>query len=402
VRTLFATACVVLCVACDQTMDLHFCDIRQADCREDIFLAVQNVRGTVWDTSFDRPPMRVISKDQYRSELDAQTAAAGKQPSRFDYFTPAYKRFALVDPEEASEGATDFAVEFYAAYYDNQSDNITIIDRGDDTKLPDDDNTLAHELTHAAQARDIGFGVIDSWGRTIDNVNAREALVEGEADLYANLVVLLALGRGAQEVDWNSYYAKGIADTREKIAEDPSPWRVARSGLRYVLGAQYLTSAYLKQGPLGVRRAFEHHPSSTRRVMGQLHGPLDTPETPWSCATPAPPSDYKLIVATTLGAWAVYAFATRFPGNDDDAAWAYGQQWAGDEFAIYANADNTVAVSWRIQLRDADGAAAFAQAAAGIEKITLLHAVDGTRISFAAADDLTVFADRDLSKCATP
>lgn len=389
--------CAYLGLACNDEIELNACDIREASCRQDVFLAVARVRGTAWDPWLDLPPMRVITKDQYRAEIEAHNAARAKQPSGHDYFTPAYKRFALIDPDEAPDESTSFTVSFVAAYYDSFSDSVTIIDRGSEADNKRDTVVLAHELVHAAQQRDVGFGVISRWGQSSDNVNARGALIEGEAKLYENLVDLLLRKLPADHIDWAGYHAKWIHDERSKIAEDPSPWRRASSGFRYPLGSQYLTSAWLDGGPPGVRRALANHPTATRRLLGERNGPLDVPEAPWPCKTPPAPNGYKLIDATTLGAWGVYAFATRLTEEAD--AFHYGEQWVGDEFAVYANPDNQVAVIWRIRLQDPARVAALASGVEKFDKIKLEQALDGDRVSFAAADDPALWDDTDWMSC---
>ena len=396
-RLLIALSACAL-VACQDQLSLDACDIREASCQNDVFLAVQAVRGTGWDPWLEPPPMRVITRDQFRSEVEAATKARGDQPEAYDYFTPAYKLFGLYDPDEMPQAATDFTVSFVAAYYDDGSDTVTIIDRGGKTDLREDTTTLAHELVHAAQRRDVGFGTIATWGSTADNVNARYALVEGEATLYENLVDTLLRKLSAHDLQWDKYHADWIASARKQIAMDPAPWRLARSSLRYPLGSRLLTTVWLKAGPLGVRRALAAHPTTTRYLM-DVHGShIAEGKVPEPCKAPTPPEGYKVISTTTLGAWASYAFATRMLMESD--AWNFGRDTRSDAFTIYANDDKQLAVVWQLQFRSEAVAGAFVEALAELpDNVHLSSAQDGDRVSLVAFSTPDAQPEFDWMSC---
>lgn len=362
-RTFAAISCLAA-LGCGEAGSLEPCDIRQSACQRDVFLTVQEVRGSLWDPWLHMPPMRVISSERYRAELEAQRARslAGERP--YDYLTPALKLLHMIDPEEPADGQTVFTVGFVAAYYDSLDRSITIVDHGQSQDLRRDTRTLAHELVHAAQERDVGFATFDSWIDSLDSANAVGSLIEGEAMLYENVVDAKLRGLDVDHIGWTKYHADWIADTRSKIVADPSPYRLASSGLRYPLGSAYLTSAFVEGAQLGVRRALASHPGSTAQLIAGRNTPADRPPASWSCAYPAAPEGYQSVRADELGAYSLYALLTRLLPDDDARAWSLAGAWNGDRFLIYADADKQLGVVWLLRFRSEADAAALQEALA--------------------------------------
>jgi len=349
---------------CSDASILEACDIRQSSCQRDVFLAVQEVRGGVWDPWLEIPPMRVISSGRYRDELELsrELAAAGDGPH--DYLTPALKLLHMIDPDEREDGMTDFSVSFVAAYYDASQRSVTIIDRGERTDHREDVRTLAHELVHAAQGRDIGFALINTWISSADTANAVGSLIEGEAMLYENLVDAKQRSLQPQNINWRSYHAGWIADTRARIVSNASPFRIASSGLRYPLGSQYLVSAYVEGAQLGVRQALSAHPVATAQLMAGRKSLWDHQPAAWSCGYPSAPPGYESVTAEELGSYSLYAFATRVLADDDALAWKLASAWNGDRFLIYADRDEQLGVVWLLRFRTAEDASRMHEALA--------------------------------------
>jgi hypothetical protein len=397
-RLLLAGALSACCLfGCDDTFELAACDIRKASCQEDAFLAVQYVRGMAWDPWLDMPPVRVISSDQYRAELEAKRRASAS--ASYDYLTPALKLLAMYDPDEAPDANTEFSVSFFVAYYDRFSNSVTVIDRGDNTDRQADTRRLAHELTHAAQRRDIAITERYAWVRTTDDANALGAIVEGEARLYENLVDLLMRHMTADQADWDRYHADRIAQARDMATHDPSPMRLVSNELRYVLGSRYLTAAWREAGPLGVRRAIADHPTTTQAFMVPP-GDKRAPEPPWPCKPPMAPTNYESRVATSLGGWGTYAFATRMLPDAEPDAWALGQAWQNDRITVFSDADNNIALLWQLQFSSEASAQAFASALAGLPAtVHVSSASDGDRVSLLAAQRTEDLDSDDWMTC---
>jgi hypothetical protein len=346
---LLVSASLAACSA--SAVEFEPCDIRDSDCQESVFLAVQGVRNTGWDPWLDMPPMRVISLDQYRAELE-QRRLLPRDPSAYDYYTPAYKAFHLYDPDEPPDGSTEFSVTNVAAYYEETRRDITIIDRGK-SDVESDTHTLAHELGHAAQERDVSFSALRAWVDSADTSNVRGAIVEGEAEHYANLVSWsLNDPSRLDRINFVSTYTKWLMDTRTRVAANKSPLRAANMSLRYPLGALYFTQPWLDGGPLGVRRAFAAHPASSVAFMTSAAAAVSGEANP--CKPPPTPPGFRGVTASKLGAWALYAFATRFAeagkeAENEAAAWRLAQSWADDQFLIYADDAKNLAVVWQLR-----------------------------------------------------
>jgi hypothetical protein len=372
--------------ACSGEAELSPCDIRRADCQRQIFLAVQSVRSGSWDPWLDVPPMRVITKDQYRAELERARMArdAANGPDEHDYFTPAFKLFHLLDPNEPPEGESDYIADNFVAYYDAARRDVTIIDRGEGTDRLEDSVTLAHELVHAAQERDIGFTQIDSWIDSTDSDNAVGALVEGEAVLYERLVGAMMSGEEPEVARLAQTDADWVSAVREEVAENLSPLRDASANLRYPLGSAYMTAAWAKGGALGVRRAFAAHPTTS---LGFMRGPARADRAK-ACLVPQLPAAYGRNAWTALGAWGLFAFATRLTG-DDGPAWDTALTWDDDAFRIFVGPDRALAVLWQLHFRDAIAAQAFRDLASD-------HLPDGVALRETEHDEtLALFAASD-------
>ncbi|HEX7597952.1 MAG TPA: hypothetical protein VF518_07035, partial [Polyangia bacterium] len=78
-RTLFVVfPAVALLVACEHSKP-QLCDIAEASCQEDIYLADLRLRGDGFDPFAGIPPIRTIDEDQFRKELQDEAAATAQQ-----------------------------------------------------------------------------------------------------------------------------------------------------------------------------------------------------------------------------------------------------------------------------------------------------------------------------------
>ena len=339
------------------------CDIRTTGCQDTLFLAVQGARNAGWDPWLDKPPMRVISVAQYRAELEQERLAQAALPEEFDYYTPAFKAFALYDPNEAPDGSTQFSVDNIAAYYNQVRRDITIIDRGR-SDWQADTHTLAHELVHAAQERDVSFSALRGWVNSVDSANVRGAVVEGEAELYAIIVTLTREDpERIDRVNFPATLANWVSSARKEVVESTSPLRAANLSLRYPLGTEYMSRAWLSGGTLGVRRAFADHPPSALNFMLGGGSPAAVSGEATPCHPPAAAPGFQGVARSELGAWALFAFGTRLGPQVD--AWSLAQGWAEDHFLIYADAAKNVAAVWQLRFRSPAQLLAFEQAAQG-------------------------------------
>jgi hypothetical protein len=370
--TISAT-CLCLLAACGGDNKLVACDIRESDCQFDVFLAVQDVRGSIWDLWLEPPPMDVISEAQYRAQLIAERERA-RQQTGVDYLSEGLKLLRMIDPEETPDQETDFTVETVAAFYDAQRHNVTIIDRGD-TDNAVAVGTLAHELVHAAQSRDVGFGRLYQDVASTDNVLALSALLEGEAVMYAYLVDAKQLDIPKTFIDWRILDG-WLADVRTATFAAGSPYRVATTQLAYPLGGMYAAAAYAAGGPLELRGVYDRPPLSAARFMAGRGAVSDVAAPAWSCAQIAPPPGFELQLGDELGALALYSFATRF-ALAETVAWERARTWTGDRFYVYTRPgdDEALAVVWLLRLASAQAAAALRAALIGVAWPQLLQSL---------------------------
>ncbi|HTU56813.1 MAG TPA: hypothetical protein VMF89_00235, partial [Polyangiales bacterium] len=254
---------------------------------------------------------------------------------------------------------TDREVEAVAAYYDANAHHVTIIDRGEDEDQAQDVGTLAHELVHAAQDRDVGFGRLYQDVVSRDNALAMSALLEGEAVLYQYLIDAKQRDIPKTLIDWRILDGWTL-DVRARVFEKASPYPLATAELLYPLGGAYVASAYKSGGPLEVRGMFDPPPLSASRFIATRGALDDVAPPPWSCGLIDPPPQHEIVLSDELGALALYSFATRF-ALAEPAAWERTRSWTGDRFYVYRNPDDAqaLAVVWIVRCTDNQAAIAL-------------------------------------------
>ncbi|HET8933016.1 MAG TPA: hypothetical protein VFN67_06245 [Polyangiales bacterium] len=353
-----ALSFVIALGACAGDIALEPCDIRTSSCQRDVFMAVQDVRGSLWDPWLEPPPMHVISEQQYRAQVIAQHEQAAENAG-VDYLTSALKLLHMIDPNEAPDAATEFKVSSVAAYYDGLTHNVTIIDRGETADHRLGVQTLAHELVHAAQDRDVGFGRLYQNAFTLDHVNALSALLEGEATMYGLLIDAKQLDIPKTAINWR-VLADWAVDLRNEVFMHPSPFRPANTELAYPLGGLYMSSAYVAGGPLEVRRVYDDVPLSAARFMAGRGKPGDVAAPAWPCGVTRAPLGMQLQLGDELGPLSVFAFGTNI-FSIESQAWDRANAWTGDRFYVYASSERPeeIVLVWRMRFINAATAQSF-------------------------------------------
>lgn len=335
---------------CSGEPTLEPCDVRETSCQRAVFLTVQDLRGGTFDPWTTAPPIRVISVEQYRRELEAEAAQQAAADPSFDALSAALKLFYLLDPQELPGSDTAFDVAFVAAYYDSRARAITLIDPGTATDRCTDVSKLGHELVHAEQDRDIDLRRFSERVDTLDQSQLVDTLIEGEAVLYEDQIS--ARLQASADCELPGSVEDYVAGVRAAVAGSASPFRPATSLLRYPLGLRFLTAAYEGGGPLGVRRRFETPPDATVRFVADVDAqPAELPA--WTCYPPSAPEGYSLYLEDQFGAYPTYAFATRlFSRGDEPEAWKLAGTWRNDSFSVFAGDEgrDTVAAVWSLRL----------------------------------------------------
>jgi hypothetical protein len=353
--------------ACEQLRG-EGCDILQAACQRRIFDAVVCVRGTPGEL----PEMRVITQEEYRAELLASVGdedAGVEEQARDDAWSTGLALIGLLDPEEsASSASIDDRVDNVAGYYSGDERSITLIDRGDAEDSDDAQSLLAHELVHALQDQQMGLRTLDDrTARTNDSFLARNGLIEGEATLYEDLAISLLHGLEVDPSYWDVNLAWRLRFAQGTIASARSPYSRLWQ-LNYPVGARFVTDAWLSGGNRAVHGIYWAVPQSTiywmhgyRAVVereGQLLRPL-------ACRHATAPSGYRSEWDVSMGPYGVYAFLVHAFNRDGiapiEAAWQDALLWRQDSLTIFMNeAQDGVAVSWRILFEDAEVASRIA------------------------------------------
>lgn len=356
-----------LCVlaACGGDTKLETCNISEASCQYEVFLAVQDVRGSLWDPWIEPPRMDVISEAQYRAQVIAARERALQQTGR-DWFSEGLKLLRMIDPDETPEEEVNQKVEIVAAFYSALVHRVTIIEREEIQNPAQGVQTLAHELVHAAQDRDVGLSLLDQYVASTDNQLALSALVEGEAVTYEYLVSGKQLDVPKTFIDWRIFEG-WLIEIRRRAFDDPSPYRVATTELLYPLGGTYVAAAYAEGGPLEVRKVYDPPPLSAARFMAGRKSPGDVAPPPWTCLQINPPSGYELVIGDELGGLGLFAFATRF-SPIEILAWDSASAWTGDRFYVFRKPgdDDALVVVWLVRFASPQAAAAAQTALDGV------------------------------------
>jgi hypothetical protein len=338
--------------ACDQR-EIATCDITQRACQESVYYRVLNLRNDGYDPFGGLPPIGVITEDEFRAMLEREEAAAQSTgaPNPWDKALELL-HFTASTPDGGSSSIDDQVTHIYA-YYDPQTKAVTVISHPDQTSDHQAEEamvTLAHELVHAVQDRELNLNREDF--HTSDEYLAYNGIIEGDARFYENLffedmrrMLNLTPGDPLAMPDEELEYAYA------NFEQLGSPLFAARY-LLYPLGAKYESTAYRSGGNAAVRHAYAKAPI---RTVGLLVGP-DGRSPPVGtgdvCAAPAAtelPTDNANSGTDQFGALLFYTFLRGW-GVDHATAFPTAQSWTGDYLRVQANAEvSTTAVAWRLE-----------------------------------------------------
>ncbi|MGD8863414.1 MAG: hypothetical protein PVI30_25595 [Myxococcales bacterium] len=409
-------ALVCMLAACGGDGRLEPCEVASAECQEDVFYAVVRMRGDGFDPFGGIPPIRTITLDEYRDELQGDQADPPLPPDddtmddmepedtrspQERAFDTALTLLGLLAPTTSSgQAAVDDAVSNVVAFYSGGSGKVTVIDRGGEPDLFASTATLAHELIHAFQGREPPVGGGDG---SLDDAFARRALIEGEAELYEQLAAVEMAERQPEDLDWMGFYGSWIDKLREDIGESKRPFFRVSRGFAYPLGANRMLDAWFRGGNVAVRRVFENRPTTSQFFMATGTGVEQRKPVATRCAAD-PPSlggtdgeEMKSYFRDRFGAAQLYGFLAKQTG-EDDGSWEQALDWQGDSLRIYGDEEGeVVALSWRILLRD-DTAEAVAEVLPESDEVRVF--VDGRHLVVHASNDAEILAEwRGATDC---
>jgi hypothetical protein len=250
---------------------LQLCDITAADCQESIYLGNVRVRGDGYDPFQGVPPIRTIGEEQFRAEMKAEAEQAAQNPAAQQPWWDSALALLHLMPSatEVEQDAIDNRVEQVAAYYDPSTRKVTVIDhqqpQTDSTRLGNM-ITLAHELLHAIQDRELD---LDINPKTTDELFANKALIEGDATTYELLFALELEPRIKQVYPDPLSYANKLRSMfmadGPKLADDSDETNFAS------LGPPYMAAMYLVY-PLGGIWVGEHYKQGGNSAVRHAYG----------------------------------------------------------------------------------------------------------------------------------
>ena len=264
---------------CQRT--LATCDITQRACQEDVYFHDLSLRGDGYDPFGGLPPVTVITEDEYRQQLiaQAQADAAKNGPNPWDkallllHFTAATGSSAG-DAGVGGGGAGNDAgvdnstiedeVTHVLAFYSSQTKTVTIVAHPNQTGSDAESNamiTLAHELIHSLQDRELDLGKLDSF-QTTDGYLAYDTIIEGDARFYETLFANDLLHLGWSQSNITLLAKTQLQDYYDNFGDLGAP-QFAAQALIYPLGELYEATEYQSGGSAAVRHGYAKEPSRT-------------------------------------------------------------------------------------------------------------------------------------------
>ncbi len=348
---------------------LATCDITQRACQEDVYYHDLSLRGDGYDPFGGLPPVTVITEDEFRQQLIAQAQADTAQngPNPWDkallllHFTAATNSSAG-DAGVGNGGAGNDAgvdnstiedeVAHVLAFYSWQTKTVTIVSHPNQTGSDAESNamiTLAHELIHSLQDRELDLGKTDS-PQTTDSYLAYDTVIEGDARFYETLFANDLLHRGWSQSNITQLAKTQLQDYYDNFGALGAPLFAAQA-LVYPLGELYEATEYQAGGNAAVRHGYAKEPPRTVGFLVNADGTAPPVGSGNVCpASAVAVASLPGVGADQFGALPLFTFLRGW-NVDHATAYATAQSWTGDFLRVQANSDlTTTAVAWRIEL----------------------------------------------------
>lgn len=239
-------------------------------------------------------------------------------------------------------------------FYDLDTGELVVV--SDDAELsPYEQLTLAHEITHALQARNFAFRNDD--GLDSEAAYALRALAEGDATLLQTLY--LGAGYFTQR-EINALMRELSAESTAEFADIPDII-MRQQMFPYEEGFNFVRALYETGGFAAVDAAWRNPPTTTEHILHPeryLAGdaPILVALPPLTATLGA---GWELIDEDILGEFYVREYLDQLLPTS--AATRAGTGWGGDRYAVYWNeADGQLVMTLRAVWDDVDEAAEFA------------------------------------------
>ena len=356
------------------------CAIDERECRE----RLAELAACAWGgagTAAVKPPVSFLSRTEYRDLVYDALADSRAMLTESNRWEDVWVRLGLASREQLSDDAmADSISEFVAAFYDSETESITMIDSD---SAPTDDvyasAILVHEYVHALQdaANDLE-ALSQRQPHTSDATWALRALVEGEADFHTTRVMAAMFGLELDELDLASAFSSVRREYERQTFEAPSPLLGSTSTVSYGYGPEWANLVWQAGGRSDLRDLFEAPPASFHEVFSAVHAEASEAFEPFLFPEPVVPdgSSESVYDWDSLGPWGIHLLAG---GTDPELALA----WRGDQLAVYALESGHTALRWQFELATTSRAAELAALFTNGPTLQVRH--EGTRISVAAS-----------------
>jgi hypothetical protein len=392
-------ALALLCGCEDEVTLSGGCDIRGRTCQRLIFDATADARE---QPDAERPPVRTISLDELEVEYRAAVDDAELRTERQAAWDAALQLLGLLAADtEIVEAVVNDTLDTLQAYYDDDAQRITIVDRGEPDTPEEALFTLSHEFAHALQDQRGQLGQFrDDVADSTDSSVAATTLIEGEATVLAAAVLERAAPPG-RFLDVPAF-KQGVASQLFAVIEDsPEPFFAAISSLPYTVGLDRLEPIWRIEGQQAIEALYEA-PVLNMRYWEQW--PRDRDEAPaaLSCQPTGVPEGYTAVDHDRLGAIAPMALQILAGAGAQDA-WQRALAWSDDRVVVSRADDDpdAYAVAWRIRFDDASGVAWLLDAYENVTAVRTL-AEDDELLVYAASDGAVADAWSPQDTCGTP
>jgi hypothetical protein len=352
------------------------CDVAAAPCRSAIFQRVALLRS---QPEAELPPIRIITRADYVSELEAGLDTSPESP-RTTRFSNALGLLGLLERSQSLAVADSAAsAERVLAYYNHASDDITLIAENA-TDEEDGSYTLAHELTHALQDQRENLTEVDrKYITSTDSMVAVDALVEGEA-MWTSIRFLSSIrDRTPKRTNTDTYFGGWIDSTLSDIADSGSPWVVAQQLLPYGFGGLRVSHVWFDDG--GTRAVASLYRTAGVTFARWVEASSVQKPQDLACTPPtASAGGQSREVYDSFGMPGLIALYAGL-GHSAEELLDLANGWRGDWLATYAPkaADSTdTAIGWRIAL--ASSGQAMELAAEVEDKLGLHTEVSGQEL----------------------
>ena len=333
---------------------------------------IQLLRGLQFEEDVD---IEIITRETFREEFDDVWREPPDDRRQLDNVQ--HEALFLVGPDEdVVDVRRNNRGGVVLGFYQPSVERIVIVS-GNDPATLDDEITLAHELLHALQDQHFGLSSLDD--STMDQINARNGLIEGDA-----VFVERAYERNCETGEWECV---DVETTGGSGLPSDFHWGVYFFGFfPYAEGPSFIEHHHDRGGWSTIDRIYDDVPTASAEIVRpetyrtDAYGEAiveDRNSLAWDRITVENGSDAATVGQAGLVSMFVYTayhddtpgvidrdeFRNRGPdGLDADRPFTYDLEYADGWYADRLHAyeqDEETAYVWNVTFNDAENATTF-------------------------------------------